>query len=152
MSFITKLLQTIGHFFAGLFNEAEKAYSNLTPEQQAALVNGSGIVDIINSMLTAEAADVRKAIQEKFPNIDEQRLEQGLFAVANSLNLTGFTSVDDCIAALQKHFAGLTGKVWEGASHGAAGILAILFAPPETKFAAIASLLEWVYQHFIKKA
>jgi hypothetical protein len=142
----------IGHLFEGLFNAAKKAYNGLTPEQQTALQQGSGLVAIINNMITATPAEVRAAIQAKFPELDEKKLEEGLFGVAKAFHITELTSLDDVIVAIQKHLESLQGNLWEVASHAAASALAIIFAPPETKFAAIASLLEWVYQHFIKKS
>lgn len=150
MSFIKKLLAAIGHFFEGLFNAAEKAYDSLSPEQQAALQNGSGVVAVINSMLAAEAADVRAAIHEKFPGIDEMVLENGLFALAKAFGITNYNNIDECIAALQKYFAQLQGNTWDAINHGAASLLAVLFAPANTKFAAIASLLEYVYRRYIR--
>lgn len=147
-----KFFQAIGLFFVGLFNQAKKAYFKLSETEQNALVHGSGIVGIINSM-TAEAPDlVREAILSKYPDLNIGILENGLFNLAHSFNLVPQSnSLEDIIAVLQGYFAGLTGKVWAGISHSAAGILAIIFAPAETKFAKFAQLLEWVYQTYIKE-
>jgi hypothetical protein len=146
------IFQKIGHFFVGLFNAAKKAYENLSVEQQTALQNGSGIVDLINTMLDKTPEEIRAVIQAKYPNIDEKALESGLFQVANTFGLQGVANLDEAIAAIQKHLSSLDGKVWAVASHAAASALAIIFAPVETKVSAIVSLIEWVYQTFIKKA
>lgn len=151
--FLDKLLSVIGHFFAGLFNAAKKAYKNLTPEQQAALLNGSGLVEIINSMLDKTPAEVRAAIQQKFPNLPEPLIEAALFKVVHAFNLIPTTnSLEDVIAAVQKKLTELDGKEWATVSHGMAVVISVFLAPPETKVAAIVSLIEFVFQHFIKKS
>lgn len=151
--FLTKFLKGIGHFFSDLFNAAKKAYDHLPEDQKAAILHGAGIVDIFNSMLDSSAAEVRKAIQDKFPDLDESKLETGLFGLAHSFNLaTDVSNLDDAITKIQGYLKGLEGKQWAGMSNAAANVVSIFISPPEMKVAAIVSLTEYVYQTFIKKA
>lgn len=142
----------IGQFFVGLFNAAKKTYSKLSDEQKAALQQGTGLVAIINDNLTLAPAEVRALIQKAFPDLDEVKLETALFEVARSFNTTGLQDLDGAILVLQDHLTRLDGKAWAVASHAAAALLSVLFAPADTKVATIVSLIEWVYQHFIKKS
>lgn len=148
MSIFTK----IGHFFAHLFNAMKRAYSNLSSEQQLALQQGTGLINLINTMVEDPAEEIRKAIHDKFPDLDEARLETALFEAAASFGLKSINSIDDAIVAIKSHLASLTGKGWAIASHTAASVLAIAFGPADTKVASVVSLIEWVYQHFIKKS
>lgn len=153
MTFLGRLLKSIGHFFKGLFNEARKAYNHLSTDQKAALLHGAGVVDLINTNLDKTPAELRDLIKNKFPDIDEAKLEDVIFQLTTSFKLLpeNIKSFDDCIVALQGYFKGLSGKEWAWASHSAGSLISILFAPKETKFAAIASLIEYVYQHLVKK-
>lgn len=95
---------------------------------------------------------VRTEIQLRFPNLDVARLEISLFNVAKAFGLGEFNNLDDCIVALQKYFASLDGKIWAVASHAGASLIAIAFAPAGMRVAAVVSLIEYVYQTFIKKS
>lgn len=146
-------LKFFGKIFSALFNSAKRAFKKLTPEQQAALQHGAGIIDLINKMIKASPTAVRKEIAKKFPDLDAEKLEAGLFEIAHAFNLAAaHSSLDDVIIALQRHLGGLQGKRWAQASNFAANVFAIFLSPKETKVAAIVTLMEWVYQHFFKKA
>lgn len=146
------IFNVIGLFFVGLFNAAKKAYNKLSDDQKDALQSGVGLIAILNENIEKAPAEVRLLIQAKFPKLNEQALETGLFSVAQSFGITQFSNLEEAIVAVQGHLNSLEGKAWAVASHSAAALLSVLFAPTETKVAAIVSLLEWVYQHFIKKA
>lgn len=146
------IFKIIGAFFVGLFNAAKKAYSKLSPEQQDALQAGTGLVAILNDNLAATPEQIRLLIQQRFPNLDEESLEKALFSVLQQFNLTVAENLDQAIVTIQGHLSSLEGKAWAVASHGVAAALSVAFGPKETKVATIVSLLEWVYQHFIKKS
>jgi hypothetical protein len=148
---MSKFLDKIGHFFTGLFNAAKRAYNKLSPEQQDALVHGTGLISLINSMAESTAEQIRAAITLQFPNLDEAKLEAGLFQIANQFGLAP-TNIDEAIEAIKTKLAGLTGKFWAIASHNAASIFAVFAAPIGTKVAAIVSLIEYAYQKFHKKS
>ena len=146
------IFKKIGEFFASLFDAAKRAYENLNADQQAALQNGTGLINLINAMTTNTPAEIRAAIQKEFPSLDEAQLESALFSIAKTLGLGTYGSVDDVINALRARLASLDGKEWATMSHLAASALSIAFAPKESKIAVITTLIEWVYQHFVKKA
>lgn len=146
------IFQKIGHFFVGLFDSLHKAYLNLSPEEQSALQQGTGLVNFINTMLDKTPADIRAAIKVAYPNLDEASLESALFQAANSFGINAGSNLDEAIAGIQKHLASLNGSAWEIASHAIASALAILFAPGTAKIPVILSLVEWAYQFFHKKS
>lgn len=151
-TFFGKLFGWIGDIFSHVFEGAKKTYESLTPEQQAALLHGSGIIDILNTEVGKTPAEIRALIIQRFPDLDEAKLEAGLIATAHAFNLAvDINSIEDVIAQLQAYLSSLHGNIWESISHGVAGLLAVLFSPSDTKFAAIGSLVEYVYQTFFKK-
>lgn len=155
-TFVGKLLAGIVAVFGSIFHHvmegAEKTFKELPPATQQALIHGSGVIDLINTMLTSTPAQIRAAIKEKFPDLDEAALETGLFTIAHGFNLAPeMNNLDDTIAKLQSYLKGISSPVWDEIMHGAANILAVILAPAGTKFGAIAALMEYCYQTFIKK-
>lgn len=143
----------IGHFFVGLFNAMKKQFLNLSPEYQEALKQGTGFIGMINLMLSDTPEAVRKAIQERYPNISEEVLEQSVFKLLNTFHLTPVTNLDEAIAAIQEYLRSREDKTaWAEASHIGAVALSYLMAGPDSKFQIITLFVEWVYQHFFKKS
>lgn len=151
MSFLSDIGNFFGGIFSGLFNSAKKTYNKLPDEVKNGFLQGGGIVDIINSMADDVPEKVEEAIKAKFPNMDVQKIEEGLFSVAQTLGLKAGNNLREVIAVLQSHFKALEGKKWAATSHLAATLLAAIFGPPATKFGIFTSLMEWVYQRLIKK-
>lgn len=155
-TFVGKLLASIVGIFGGIFSHvlsgAEKTFEQLPDAVKDSLIHGSGIIDIINAMLDNTAAEIIAAIQEKYPDVDIKALEAGLFTIAHGFNLLPeANNLDDVISKLQAYLKSLKGVVWADISHSASLLLAIILAPAGTKFGAIANLIEYVYQTFIKK-
>lgn len=153
MSFFGKLLRGVGSFFTGLFDAARKAFKKLSPEAQSALIAGSGIIELINSNLDKSANDIRWLIATRYPELPLSKIESALFEVLHHLNIaTDSTKLEDLISILKDYLKKLEGTdKWKTASHSAAVVLSTVLAPKETKFAAIVSLIEFVYKLLIKK-
>lgn len=147
-------LKKIGLFFEGLFNAAAKAYNELAPEVQAALVKGSEILNIINDNLDKHASVIVALIQTKFPDVDLVDLETGLKKVSDGLNIAD-KIVDDTLEStidnLIVYLDSKDGVDWASVASFAAKLLSAAFAPDGTKWAIFESLMEFVYQKFIKK-
>jgi hypothetical protein len=155
-TFFGKLISTVIGFFGSIFKHvmegAEKTYNELPEETQQALLHGSGVMDFINSQVGAIPADIEAAILEKFPDLNITSLTTGLLAVAKGFNLNvDENSLSDIITKIQAYLKSLEGNVWDAIVQGAANIVAIFLAPAGTKFGAIASLMEYVYQTFFRK-
>ena len=147
-------LSKIGDFFSGLFNSAKKTWAKLSPEVQNAMLHGSGIIDIINNNVDKVPSFVIALIQSKYPDITTDKIHAGLKGIADALHIAEGVNDGDLealISNIQKYLASLNGKIWANISGTLAKAIAAFLAPPETKFAAISSLMEFVYQTFIKK-
>lgn len=142
----------LASIFGGFVRSAKRTYNNLPKETQDALVHGSGIWDIINNMLDEVPGRVREAIQEKYPDLNITVIESSLYLIAKSFNLSPKSNnLDDTIDSLQGYLKGLEGKFWAAASRTGSTLLAAIFAPPETKLEALASLIGTVYHWLVKK-
>lgn len=155
-TFFGRLIASVISFFGSIFKHvmegAEKTYSELPEATQRALLHGSGVMDFITSQVDAIPSDIQAAILEKFPDLDIASLTSGLLAVAKGFNLpVDGNSLPDIIAKIQAYLKSLEGNVWDAIVQGAANIVAIFLAPAGTKFGAIASLMEYVYQTFFRK-
>jgi len=155
-TFVGKILAAIAGLFSGIlkhvFEGAEKTFDELPDDIKNALIHGSGVMDLIGSMLDNTPAEIRAAIKEKFPDIDEAALESGLFQIAHGYNLLPEeNNLDDVIAKIQEKLKSLNTPVWDDIIQGMAKLIAIILAPEGTKFAVIASTIEYVYQKYFKK-
>lgn len=151
-TFFGKILEAIGNTFGSVLRGAKKTFDQLLPEQQAALLHGSGVLAFITQELEKTPGEIRDGILEKFPDLDVAKLESGLFQIAKAFNLNvEANNLEDLIEKLQKYLNSFQGSLWEWIVQSAAGAFAIVLAPPGTRFAAIGQLLEVVYQKFFKK-
>lgn len=151
---LEKLFSAIGSIFTGIFTSAKKTWKHLSPEVQAALIHGSAVVDTINKNLSGSPDFIIELLRQKYPDLTREKLEDGLNKVATSLKLIEEGNSDDLetvIKNIQVYLGAQKGKIWAAISHSIASIFAIVTAPSETKFAAVSSLLEFVYHSFIKK-
>lgn len=149
-----RLLEKIGSFFKGLFDAAERAYNKLQPEVKKAMVQASEVLAILNKHVTESPDFVIEIIQKAFPELDREKLLEGLNKVSEGLNVVDAIEADtleETIRNLQKHLEGLQNETWAGATSLAAKLLAIFLSPKGLKYAIVESLMELVYQKFVKK-
>lgn len=152
--FLDKLFKAIGSIFTGLFNSAKKTWKKLSPEVQNAMLQASSIVETINTNIDGTPAFIIEILRKKFPGLTVEKLHEYTGKVAAALKLgqeLNDPDLETLIVHLQAYLGSLKGKVWAAMSHTIASLFAIVAAPPETKFAIISSLMEYVYQHLIKK-
>lgn len=153
--FLDKLFKSIGLFFVGLFNAAAKAWKKISPELQSAMIQGSGIVKIINDNIGKDSSIILDLIKLKYPDLDETKLKEALAKVTADLKLGQELNSDDLVKTLDaigQHLNGLEGTDWAKASHTIYMIISVFLAPAGTKVAAIISLAEYVYHQLVKKA
>lgn len=153
-SFFGKLFAAVGDFLRGIFNAAEKAWNKLDPEVQQAFTWGSKVLELINVNKEAAPDFLIELIQKHFPTLTKEKLFTGLNKVAEGLNVAQAIEADtleETLLNLQKYFSTLKGATWAGVSALGAKLLAFAFAPAGTKWATFESLMEYVYQTYIKK-
>ncbi len=151
MAFLSKFLKKIGLFFKGLFNAAKKAYENLPEEQQQALLQGSGVIALINDMYDDAPDLIISAIREKFPNLPLDTVMAGINEALKGFGIDAGQTLVGAIEKLKEKLHIGEGKTWAATSEMAAKFFAIVVAPKDMKYARIAALMEYVYQTFIKK-
>ena len=155
--FLNKLLNTIGLFFTGLFNEAKKAYKELSKEEQVALKTASGVINVINTNIAAAPPFVLDLIKSAFPGLDITKITGLLQVAAKDLGIVAdATNTDDLtvlIKNIQDHLSAKAKEgdsAWAKASHVGYLAIAVFLAPVNLKVAAIVSLSEYVYHDLIK--
>lgn len=152
--FLDKLWQAIGSIFIGVFNSAKRAWKKQSTEVQDALLHGAGIVEAINTNLDKTPDFVITLLQGRFPKLTKESLHAGLAKVSAALKIgedINNADLETLIKNLQEYLGGLEGHLWAAISHSIASIFAIVTAPPETKFAQISLLIEYIYHSIIKK-
>lgn len=155
-TFFGRLLADIWGLLGGIFKHviegAKETFNKLPQETKDALIHGSGLMALLNSMLDKTPEEIMEAIEEEFPDLDIEMVETGLFEIAHTFNLAPKVSdLDDCIALLTTYLSTIKDTKWDAAMHTGASILGIILAPKGTKFGAIVSLMEYVYRKFFKK-
>jgi hypothetical protein len=141
------------HFFTDLFNSIDKSWHKLEPDVQNALIQGSGVINVINQNLQSTPQQVFDLISQKFPDLTKDKLTAGLAKVTEGLKVAEDTANPDALTTiknLQTYFSGLQGKFWQGAASTTSQILSIAFSPDETPFAKVAMFIEYVYRKKIK--
>lgn len=154
LKFLGALIGKIGEWFSSLVKGANKVWDNLEPEVQTALVQASGIVDIINKY-SAEAPDfILKEIQAAFPKLPLEKVQAIIAEIDKDLNLTKDSVNPDplvTLKAISDYLASHSGSKWARVSENIATGIALFLAPSGTPWNKIGTIMWWVYQTFIKK-
>lgn len=154
LKFLGSLPSRIAHVFEGVFDSLNKLWHRISPEVQEALMKGTAIVSFINNHIDQAPQFVLDLIQKEFPGLTEEHLKSALQKVSEDLKIAeGINDADlvTLVKNLQEFLGTKTGTDWEKVSSVMAQFIAIFFAPAGTKFALIATLIEYVYLNFIKK-
>lgn len=150
---LASIVSILGSIFHHVMSGAERTFNQLPQATKDSLIHGSGIIETLNSMIGSAPASIQAAITEKYPDVNQTNMEAGLFAIAHAFGLApNEGDLNDCIAKLQTYISSQTGSVWEDIMHSASLLLATILAPIGTKLGALSTLLEYVYQTFIKKS
>jgi hypothetical protein len=155
-TFFGRLIATVwgalGSIFQHVMTGAEKTFNELPQETKDALIHASGILDFLNKEVGKLPEEIQAGLLASFPDINIDTLKSGLFAICKALNIpVDENSVPDMITKLQAHISSLQGNTWDAIMNLSANVLAIFLAPVGTKFAAVTSLMEYVYQTFFAK-
>lgn len=140
----------IGHLFGDLFSATKRAWNHLPPAVQSGLLNGSGILNIMDQFIGQDPKLTIATIQANYPQTDLSLLYTGLSAVARSYNLTVPVTLEDLIVTIQGHLRDVEATVWPAVMQADAGILATILSGSGTPFEIISTLLQFVYTNFIK--
>jgi len=135
------LFQKILDVFLNIFTSAAKElWNSLTPEEQGALKQGSGVMKIINDHIDESPEEIKAIIEKDYPGIPLETLAE----LAAHFNLGVGAKIEDAIAAIQLWLKSKEGTVWDNA-------LSFFLSDKEARPGIIAALMESVYRWFIKK-
>ncbi len=141
------------HLWNTLFHAAKEAWNKLPAASQQALLNGSGILNIINQYADQDPALVVATITANYPNEKPELIYDGLVAILKNWGALPAVVPSDLagvVSLAQKYLKGLESGVWPAIIHGAAQLLALVLSGGSTPFEIIASLLQFVYSTFVK--
>lgn len=140
----------IGHLFATLFGATKTAWEKAPQAVKDAMLNGQGILNIINHATGVKPSDVITTIQAAYPGVPLDLLYSGLSKVAQGYNLTVPASLPDLITVIQTHLKSLDEGIWPAIIQGAANVLSLVFAPESTPFEVIATLAQWAFTNLVR--
>jgi hypothetical protein len=139
MTIAGNILRAIGHAFASLFKSAE---THFTPEDQAAILNGSMIPQIIKQNLDLGELAIIQLITTRIgmPPTEVQALLQGLYKQFNVATLSEYQNI----------LKSSQGSVWMGILETSAKILAIALSNGKLTWESLGlGLLQYAYNSFI---
>ncbi|HXD92774.1 MAG TPA: hypothetical protein VNX01_06135, partial [Bacteroidia bacterium] len=144
------IFSAILHFFEDLFSAMHRAWDKLPANIQSGLLNGSGILNIINQWTGQDPALTIATIQANYPNEDLTAIYNGLAQIAKVWGLNVPATLPDLVVVIQDYLKKAEATMWPAIISGAAGILAQFLAGSATPFEIISTLLQWVYTTFVK--
>jgi hypothetical protein len=146
----------VGDFFSHIFDGAKKTWDKLEPAIQSAMVDASGIIAVINQKIDATPDELKALIQEKFPNLPLEKIEEGVRKAAEGVGAGVDATSGDLTHMLEVLQAKLQsvkaedGSKWAGLSSLGAKLIAVALAPKGTKWGVFESLMEFVFRTFVK--
>ncbi len=84
-----------------MFNAAQKAWNKIEPEVQQALIKGSGVIAIINENLDKTPEFVFELIQQKFPGLTKEALQDGLKQVKEAFKIADDVEQPDLLTTIK---------------------------------------------------
>lgn len=153
MTFFQKLFNFKFHWVTDLFNAMQHAWNHLAEEEKAISLKASGIIAIINQNLDKAPDVVFQLIQAKFPDVTPESVHTLLSKAADFIKIgdgVAALSLEDAIKAFQNHLGSVTGNDWIAVSQKAVGALLTVLLPGTTPLNKITTILEFIYEHFVK--
>lgn len=150
-SFLGDLWEAFKSIFQSAEKKIKKLYDALSQPDKDALVNGSGFMAVVNTMLDAAPEAVENALQQHFPSVNIKELEANAYSIVKSLGLSSDGSFRDSIAKLQTFLKGLPeGGIWAGISTGLSFALALLLGGAQEKAEVFIKVLGYVYKYIVR--
>jgi hypothetical protein len=157
----TKPSTPFGHFFnaIGLWKpnfekSIVKIYEQLQDSERKAIEMASGWVAVVNTNLQATPDFVFDIIQQKFPGVSKEKIAEVFNKVNKALKLVDDNTpetFEDAVAVLQAYLSKFgEHAVWASATKMVVEIAANILTGKATPIQTISTVLEYVYQMFIK--
>ncbi len=148
---LKSLINSIGHFFANLFNSTKDAFNELPQAQQDAIISGINISQIIKGAYTSGETALVSEVATKL-GVTTDIAEAVILHVLNSIPGINTTSIQDGLNKLADHIqTGITDDGWNGLWEVAAKSAASWMATGSLNWITLGlGVLEFAYQHFLK--
>lgn len=147
-------IERFGDWISGLFKHSQNLYDQLEEVAKKAAVWGSGIIAVVNKMLTAIPSEVIAIIKQKFPDLSIDVLHGFLDTlrikvdnIASQIPITLEEAIKWLQGFLSKHLD--DHSTWGIISSYLGNLLSILFSP-STLIEKFISIAVWVYHVIVK--
>jgi len=149
IQFIEDLPEELVSDVKSLFNKADAAWTKLSPEVQAALKNGSGILAVINNDINGEYAPIVLVIEQKF-GVTSEQVNSVLAGLAKAFNIAvqDTSSGTELLKAIQTYLSGL-GTNW-GAITSAAAVIGGEILNGGSPISIAVSVIQTIYETIVK--
>lgn len=129
------------------------AYDKLHDAEKAAVKQASGRIAVINATLQQTPDEVFTALHEQFPGVNREVLTQWLNQVNDAI--FGIAAVvpqdfETALTELQEYLGRYTGNTWVSITRMIVAVAADVLLKGASPAAIIETVLEYVYQTFIK--
>ena len=148
-----KFFYKIGVWHPSFEEGIVELYSKLHGSEQAAIKMASGWIAVINSNLQATPEVIFTILQTKYPGVTRQNVTNVLNELNGALLKIDTATPEDfntALARLQEYLGKHEGNVWIALTRAAVGVLADIFLKGKSPIQVIETVLEYVYQTFIK--
>ncbi len=148
---LKSLINSIGHFFANLFNSTKDAFNELPQAQQDAIISGINISQIIKGAYTSGETALVSEVATKL-GVSTDIAEAVILHVLNSIPGINTTSIQAGLDKLADHIqTGITDDGWNGLWEVVAKSAASWMATGSLSWITLGlGVLEFAYQHFLK--
>lgn len=150
MSFISRLLESIGDFFSHLFTGVENGFEQLPKEQQDPIIQGTNISQILKDGYKNGAEAVVETIATKL-NVSTDVATGVVIQVGKDLGINT-DKVQDVLDHIADQIqAGITDNAWNGLWQNVAKFAASWMSTGSVNWVTLSmGVIEFVLQKFVK--
>lgn len=139
----------LGSLFTSIFSATRKAWNHLPQQIQDQIKNGSSIINILSQYAGQDAVLTINTLLANV-GINEQQLYDTLSVLAKYWGLTIPATLPELIVALQGYLKSLQDSEWDRILSTGAQVIGDVLTGSTTPFGVISSVIEFVYNEFIK--
>jgi hypothetical protein len=139
----------LGDLFTSIFSATRKAWKHIPTAIQDQIKNGSSIINILSQYAGQDAILTINTLLANI-GINEKQLYDTLSVLAKYWGLTIPATLPELIVALQAYLKTLQDSEWDRILSTGAQVIADVLTGSVTPFGVISSVIEFVYNEFIK--
>lgn len=139
----------LGDLFTSIFSATRKAWNHIPSTIQSQIKNGSSIINILSQYIGQDPNLTIATLQANI-SIDVTTLYSTLSTLARYWGLTIPATLPELVLTVQAYLKTLQDSEWDRVLSTGAQVLADVLTGATTPFGIIASVIEFVYNEFIK--